>query len=188
MTVAIGSTSVLALAVFIGLVLAVSAFVKLRAPGDFATAIIAYNIVPARLSRALATLLIVGEATAAIFLLSGLAVGSALGFGFGLSLVIFATYALVVWFNLVRGNIFIDCGCGWGSKARSRPVLTRFHALRPALLALTSLIGLAGLVQASAPAAPEVILAIAIGGTLLLLYIASDQLIENGSNFAGERA
>ena len=151
-----------------------AAWHKLSAPGRFEAVLRDYQLLPAIVSRPL-TLLIPGvELALALGWISGLL----LRITATASAALLATYALAIGINLVRGRIYIDCGCGFGAAS------DREHPLSSGLVARNILlIGLA--VLSLLPVAErdlgmtDYVVVIAALLTAILLYAASGQLIKN---------
>ncbi len=89
-----------------------------------------------------------------------------------------ATYALAMAINLMRGRVYIDCGCGFGASTGEEQALSSSMVARNIIL-----IGLALL-----PLAPttgrelgitDFVVVFASVLTAILLYVGSGQLIQN---------
>jgi uncharacterized membrane protein YphA (DoxX/SURF4 family) len=151
-----------------------AAWHKLSGPGRFEAILRNYRLLPAAVSRPLALLI------PAIELVLGL------GWIFGLlpritalaTAVLLATYALAIRINLVRGRIYIDCGCGFGVASEKEQALSSSLVARNILL-----IGLAGFTLV--PVADrhlgiaDYVVVIAGLLTAILMYAGSGQLISN---------
>lgn len=92
----------------LGLLFAVAAWHKVRAPRAFAAALDAYRVVPARAVWPAAAGVTASEAGAAVLLLapSGYRLGAAV------AALLLAAYAGAIALNLARGRRDLDCGCG----------------------------------------------------------------------------
>ncbi len=89
-----------------------------------------------------------------------------------------ATYALAIAINLVRGRIYIDCGCGFGASTDKEQALSLSLVARNILLiglALVSLVPVAERVLGMA----DYVVVLAGLLTAILLYAGSGQLIKN---------
>jgi uncharacterized membrane protein YphA (DoxX/SURF4 family) len=163
-------TSILRLALAVLFATAVSH--KLRAPSEFAAAVEAYRVMPARGTRLLAVLLVVGELTATVLLLApGMQAAGA-----GVAAVLLAAYAGAIAVNLARGRRDLDCGCA-GPGAR-RPV-------GPALVLRNLMLlgaALAVLVPPSGRSLGWIDHATIVAAVVALasLYVGIDRLLANG--------
>ncbi len=106
------------------LLFVLTALHKFKDIGELRNIIIGYDIVSPTLARFLTPILPVGEIIVALLLVwfpeAGLiAAASMLGI-----------YALVMAFNIARGNTQIDCGCFWGDAVEAFPTLTWSHVFR----------------------------------------------------------
>ena len=162
-----------AAAVFLALLFALAAEHKLRAPRSFAERLQEYAPLPSRAAVAFAWALGVGEAALCVALALRSApacIAAAL---------LLAIYLAAMGFQLARGRRDLDCGC----VAAHGP-----QRLRPALLARNAvLIGLAlfaSLDGASPLDAAGLLLSLANGASLFLLWLAAQQLLLNGARLA----
>ncbi len=151
-----------------------AAWHKLSALGRFAAVLRDYRLLPEVLIRPIALLMPMIELTLALGWISGLST-RVTGIA---SAVLLATYALAMTVNLVRGRIYIDCGCGFGASAGEEQALSFSLVARNILL-----IGLALL-----PLIPttgrdlnvtDIAVVLASVLTAILLYAGSGQLIRN---------
>jgi uncharacterized membrane protein YphA (DoxX/SURF4 family) len=151
-----------------------AAWHKLSGLDRFEAVLRDYRLLPALVSRPLTLLIPAIELMLGLGWISGLlpritALASA-------SLV--ATYALAIGINLVRGRIYIDCGCGFGAFTNEEQALSSSLVARNILL-----IGLA--ILSLVPAAERDLgvtdYGVVLAGllTAILLYASSGQLIRN---------
>ncbi|MED7955121.1 MauE/DoxX family redox-associated membrane protein [Streptomyces sp. BE303] len=156
----------------VALVFAVSALAKLRAPGDFASALRAMAVVPRRLNRPVVIAVPLVEAAVALLVwLPGPVATWAFAAAGGLLALFAAVLVSVLW-----RRIDVSCPC-FG--AAGVPV-GRAHVVRNLLLAG---VAAAGLVASTAPdpgglepAAVALVLLVAVGASALA--IATDTLVE----------
>ena len=151
-----------------------AAWHKLSGAGRFEAVLRDYRLLPVFASRPL-TLLIPGvELALGLSWISGLlprttALASA---------ALLATYALAIGVNLVRGRIYIDCGCGLGAASNGEQPLSPGLVARNILL-----IGLVGLTLVPVAERDLGIMdyVVVLTGllTAILLYAGSGQLIKN---------
>ncbi len=151
-----------------------AAWHKLSARGRFEAILRDYRLLPEFLVRPIAMLMPVIELTLGLGWISGLSPrATALA-----SAVLLAMYALAIAINLMRGRIYIDCGCGFGTSTGEEQALSSSLVARNILL-----IGLALL-----PLAPTtgrdlgtIDFLVVVGSVLtaILLYAGSGQLIRN---------
>lgn len=174
-------------AIFLALVLGLASLSKFRYRATFETALAGHDILAPKLIGPAAIGLALTEVLAVVCLL----VGSFRPLGLMIAGSIFALYAAVVSFNIVRGNQLIDCGCSWGTKTSGNSVLTKYHALRPLIL---SAIAIAALISSFLPGygqspftVTQFLMIALTSASLLILYGASDRLIENWAFFMGSR-
>ena len=119
----------------LALLLATSAFAKLRDVGAFAGAVAGYRLLPIALAKPAAGVFIAAElAIAAALFVPGLHVAAAIG---GASLL--GLYTVAIAWNLARGRRDIDCGCG-GPLGRQR--ISEALVIRNALLIVTNSVGI----------------------------------------------
>ena len=147
---------------------------KLSARGRFEAILRDYRLLPEFLVRPIALLMPAIELTLGLGWISGLSPrATALA-----SAVLLATYALAMTINLVRGRIYIECGCGFGTSTGEEQALSSSLVARNILL-----IGLALL-----PLAPttgrdlgttDFLVVVGSVLTAILLYAGSGQLIRN---------
>ena len=151
-----------------------AAWHKLSVRGRFEAILRDYRLLPEFLVRPIAMLMPVIELTLGMSWISGLSLrATALA-----SAVLLATYALAMTINLVRGRIYIECGCGFGTSTGEEQALSSSLVARNILL-----IGLALL-----PLAPttgrdlgtfDYLVVVGSVLTAILLYAGSGQLIRN---------
>jgi hypothetical protein len=147
---------------------------KLSNIGRFETALRDYQLLPAFVSRAIAFLIPVVEFVLGL----GWIWGSLNQVTAATSAALLATYALAMTINIVRGRVYIDCGCGFGAASESEQPLSYGLVARNTLL-----IGLLGLtfvpVTERQLGGMDYLVVIAGLLTALLLYAGSGQLIKN---------
>lgn len=151
-----------------------AAWHKLSRLGHFEAVLRDYQLLPAIVCRPL-TMLIPGvELVLGLGWISGLwsritATASA---------VLLATYALAMGINLMRGRIYIDCGCGFGAASDTEQSLSSALVARNILL-----IGLIGFtlvpVDERMLGITDYVVIGAVLLTAILLYAGSGQLIKN---------
>jgi len=151
-----------------------AAWHKLSARGRFEAILRDYRLLPERLVRPLAVLIPVIEWVLALGWVSGLATH----FTIFATAALLTSYAFAMTINLVRGRIYIDCGCGFGAATGENPALSSGLVARNIFL-----IGLALL-----PLVPtsgrdlgiiDFVFVLASVLTAILLYAGSGQLIQN---------
>ena len=151
-----------------------AAWHKLSARAEFEAILRDYRLLPEFLVRPLAVLIPVIE----LALAAGWGSGLAPYITIFASAVLLASYAFAMTINLVRGRIYIDCGCGIGASAGEGPALTSGLVARNILL-----IGLAllPLVPTSGRdlGVTDYVIVLASVLTAILLYAGSGQLIQN---------
>lgn len=156
-------------ALFVG-----TAWHKLSNPGRFGAVLRDYQLLPAFVSRPVALLIPVVELALGL----GWIWGSLPRITAAASAVLLATYALAMGINLVRGRIYIDCGCGFGAASEREQPLSYGLVARNILL-----IGLVGLtfvpVAARQLGGLDYAVVVAALLTAILLYAGSGQLIKN---------
>jgi uncharacterized membrane protein YphA (DoxX/SURF4 family) len=89
-----------------------------------------------------------------------------------------AAYALAIGINLVRGRIYIDCGCGFGASTGKEQALSSSLVARNILLVGLTLLSLVPVAERDLGITDYgVVLAVLL--TAILLYAGSGQLIKN---------
>ncbi len=151
-----------------------AAWHKLSARGRFEAILRDYRLLPEFLVRPVALLMPVVELTLALGWMSGLSTRvTALA-----SAALLATYAFAMAINLMRGRVYIDCGCGFGASAGEEPALSSSMVARNIVL-----IGLALLPLVPATGRDlgitDFVVVLASVLTAILLYAGSGQLIKN---------
>jgi len=151
-----------------------AAWHKLSARGRFEAILRDYRLLPEFLVRPVALLMPVVELTLALGWMSGLSTRvTALA-----SAALLATYAFAMAINLMRGRVYIDCGCGFGASAGEEPALSSSMVARNIIL-----IGLALLPLVPATGRDlgitDFVVVLASVLTAILLYAGSGQLIKN---------
>jgi len=151
-----------------------AAWHKLSARGRFEAILRDYRLLPEFLVRPVALLMPVVELTLALGWMSGLSSRvTALA-----SAALLATYAFAMAINLMRGRVYIDCGCGFGTSAGEEPALSSSMVARNIIL-----IGLALLPLVPATGRDlgitDFVVVLASVLTAILLYAGSGQLIKN---------
>lgn len=151
-----------------------AAWHKLSAPERFAAILRDYQLLPAFLIRPLTFLIPAIELTLVLGWISGLATWiTAIT-----SAALLATYALAIAINIVRGRIYIDCGCGFGASGGEEQALSSSLVTRNILLIGVALLSL---VPTTARGLGITDLVIIFASVLIavLLYASSEQLIQN---------
>ncbi len=151
-----------------------AAWHKLSTPERFAAILRDYQLLPAFLIRPLTFLIPAIEVTLVLGWISGLATWiTAMT-----SAALLATYALAIAINIVRGRIYIDCGCGFGAAAGEEQALSSSLVARNILLIGVALLSL---VPTTARGLGIIDLIIVSASVLIaiLLYASSEQLIQN---------
>lgn len=160
-----------AIALAMGVVLAVGALRKLRDPALFRETLAGYRVVPRPLTGAAALAVIVAEVSAAVLLL--VAPDRAAGLLAALGLLVIVTGGAGL--AMARGRAGIDCGCGG---VGAQPPVSTGLVLRNLVCGALLLLAL----QAG-PARPMSwidALTLAAGTCLLVgLYVAANQLLAN---------
>ena len=133
-----------------------------------------YNLLPALASRPLTLLIPAIELTLGLGWVLGLlpritALASA-----GL----LAAYALAIGINLVRGRIYIDCGCGFGASTDKEQALSSSLVARNILLLGLTLLSLFPVAERDLGITDYVVVFAGLL-TAILLYAGSGQLIRN---------
>lgn len=151
-----------------------AAWHKLSGVDRFEAILSEYRLLPTFMNRTLAMLIPVIELLLGVGWISGLQPRTTAM----VSAALLATYALAIGINLVRGRIFIDCGCGFGAAADTEQPLSSGLVARNLLL-----IGLAGItlipVSPRELGAVDYVVVLATLLTAILLYAGSGQLIKN---------
>jgi len=151
-----------------------AAWHKLSARGRFEAILRDYRLLPEFLVRPIAMLMPVIELTLGLGWISGLSPrGTALA-----SAVLLATYALAMTINLVRGRIYIECGCGFGTSTGEEQALSSSLVARNILLIVLALLPLAPTTGRDLGTFDFLVV---VGSVLtaILLYAGSGQLIRN---------
>ena len=151
-----------------------AAWHKLSARGRFEAILRDYRLLPEFLVRPVALLMPVVELTLGLGWMSGVSTRvTALA-----SAALLATYAFAMAINLMRGRVYIDCGCGFGTSAGEEPALSSSMVARNIIL-----IGLALLPLVPATGRDlgitDFVVVLASVLTAILLYAGSGQLIKN---------
>ena len=151
-----------------------AAWHKLSALGRFEAVLRDYRLLPALVGRALTLLIPAIELALGLSWISGLlpritALASA---------VLLAAYALAMGINLVRGRIYIDCGCGFGVSTEKEQSLSSSLVARNILLIGLAVLSLVPVAERDLGMTDYVVV---IAGllTAILLYAGSGQLIKN---------
>ena len=151
-----------------------AAWHKLSGLDRFAAVLHDYRLLPALVSRPLASLIPAFELVLGLSWMSGLLPGVTALASAGL----LGTYAFAMGINLVRGRIYIDCGCGFGVSNNKEQALSWSLVARNILL-----IGLVALslmpVAERDLGTTDYVVVIAGLLTAILLYSGSGQLIRN---------
>lgn len=88
-----------------------------------------------------------------------------------------ASYTLAIAVNLLRGRVFIDCGCGFGRSKGGQPISTTLLFRNGLLMSIAALPLMP--VTARVLHATDYVVAAAVLVLSLLLFSASTQLIRN---------
>jgi hypothetical protein len=133
-----------------------------------------YRLLPALACRPLTLLIPVVELTLGLGWLSGLLPRITALTSAGL----LATYAFAMGINLVRGRIYIDCGCGFGGSTDKEQALSSSLVVRNIFLVGLILLSLVPVAERDLGITDYVV---ALAGllTAVLLYASSEQLIKN---------
>lgn len=99
---------------FLAALFARALYGKLRAPGEFATAIRGYELLPPGLAGVVSVALIAVEFAIVALLLSSLAPAAA-----ALAAALLLLYGAAIGINLARGRRDIDCGCSGPAQRQS---------------------------------------------------------------------
>ncbi len=162
------------LSLALALLLAAAAWRKLTDPVRFRGILAAYRLLPEAL------------VTPAAWLFAALEIGMAVTWALGwnpaataaATAALLGVYTLAIGLNLLRGRIYIDCGCGFGASGGSGQQLSSRLLLRNVLLVAAAL-------AAALPPAPRQLLLtdyIGLAGACLvlaLLYLGANQLLLN---------
>ena len=151
-----------------------AAWHKLSARGRFEAILRDYQLLPEILVRPLAVLMPAIELTLGLGWLSGLSPRITVF----ASAALLATYALAMTVNIVRGRIYIDCGCGFGASTGGEQALSLSLVARNNLLIGLALLPLVPTTGRDLGIA-DFIVVIAGVLTAILLYAGSGQLIQN---------
>jgi hypothetical protein len=144
---------------------------KLRTPSRFRAVLGAYHLLPAGLLPVAAVALPIAELlTGAALLLA--AARPVAGF---MAMLLFVLYGLAMGINLLRGRPTIDCGCGDTPQPLSAALLVRNGVLAMASLLVTLPAGV------RAQGWLDYLIVAMACGTLMLLYVAFEQLTANAS-------
>ena len=151
-----------------------AAWHKLSARGRFEAILRDYRLLPEFLVRPVALLMPVVELTLGLGWMSGLSTrATALA-----STALLATYALAMAINLMRGRIYIDCGCGFGVSAGEEQALSSSLVARNIILIGLALLPLAPTTGRDLGSTDFVVVFASVL-TAILLYAGSGQLIQN---------
>ncbi len=161
--------------VALGLLLIGAAWHKLAAAGAFAAVVEDYRLIPRALAPSVARTLPALE----ILLGLGWITGFATAFVAPATAVMFAVYSLAITINLLRGRVYISCGCGLGGAGENQP-LSWVLVLRNLLLIAASLLPLAPVSGRSQGLLDGLVLASALLAAGVL-YLAASQLLRNQS-------
>jgi len=151
-----------------------AAWHKLSARGRFEAILRDYRMLPEILVRPIALLMPVIELTLGLGWVSGLS-PSIIVFA---SAALLATYALAMTINIVRGRIYIDCGCGFGASTGEEQALSSSLVSRNILLIGLALLPLVPTTGRDLGIADFVVVFAGVL-TAILLYAGSGQLIQN---------
>jgi hypothetical protein len=151
-----------------------AAWHKLSARGRFESILRDYQLLPEILVRPLAVLMPAIELTLGLGWISGLSPRITVF----ASAVLLATYALAMTINIVRGRIYIDCGCGFGASTGGEQALSLSLVARNILLIGLALLALIPTTGRDLGIADFVVVLAGVL-TAILLYAGSGQLIQN---------
>lgn len=151
-----------------------AAWHKLSAPERFAAILRDYQLLPAVLIRPLTFLIPAIEMTLVLGWISGLSPWITTM----TSAVLLATYALAMTINIVRGRIYIDCGCGFSGSAGEEQTLSPGLVARNILLIGVALLSLVPTIERGLGMA-DLLIGSATVLIAILLYASSGQLIRN---------
>jgi hypothetical protein len=147
---------------------------KLLARDRFEAILRDYQLLPKYLVRPLSVLMPVIELALGLGWASGLSPRVTV---FG-SAALLATYALAMTINIVRGRIYIDCGCGFGDSTGKEQALSMSLVARNTLLVGLALLPLIPTTGRNL-AITDFAVVVASVLTAILLYAGSGQLIQN---------
>ena len=151
-----------------------SAWHKLSGLGRFEAVLRDYRLLPAFMSRPLTLLIPAIELTLGLGWISGLLPRFAALASAGL----LATYALAMGINLLRGRIYIDCGCGFGVASEMEQALSSSLVARNVLLIGLAVLSLVPVAERDLGMTDYVAILAGLL-TAILLYAGSGQLIKN---------
>ena len=151
-----------------------SAWHKLSGLGRFEAVLRDYRLLPAYMSRPLTLLIPAIELTLGLGWISGLLPRIAALASAGL----LATYALAMGSNLLRGRIYIDCGCGFGVASEMEQALSSSLVARNVLLIGLAVLSLVPVAERDLGMTDYVAILAGLL-TAILLYAGSGQLIKN---------
>ncbi len=151
-----------------------AAWHKLSSLDRFEAVLRDYRLLPAFAIRPLSLLIPAIELTLGLSWISGLlpritALASAS---------LLATYALAMGINLLRGRIYIDCGCGFGASTESEQALSWSLVARNILLIGLAVLPLVAVAERDLGMTDYVVVVAGLL-TAILLYAGSGQLIKN---------
>ena len=151
-----------------------SAWHKLSGLGRFEAVLRDYRLLPTYMSRPLTLLIPAIELTLGLGWISGLLPRIAALASAGL----LATYALAMGINLLRGRIYIDCGCGFGVASEMEQALSSSLVARNVLLIGLAVLSLVPVAERDLGMTDYVAILAGLL-TAILLYAGSGQLIKN---------
>jgi uncharacterized membrane protein YphA (DoxX/SURF4 family) len=151
-----------------------AAWHKLSSLDRFEAILRDYRLLPALASRPLALLIPAIELTLGLGWVLGLLPRIAALASAGL----LAAYALAIGINLVRGRIYIDCGCGFGASTDKEQALSSSLVTRNILLLGLALLSLVPVTERDLGITDYVVVLAGLL-TAILLYAGSEQLIKN---------
>lgn len=160
-----------AVAIFLLLFFAGSAYHKLQNFSGFKGTMEGYGIVPSTLVSPIAAILVAAEFAAALLaVLPGYQSVGAL-----VAIALLGMYALVMGIAMMRGLTGVDCGCSWGGSKESAPLSAPLIARNFVLILLAALAVMPGAMR-------EIywvdwITAFMASGAVLLMYQAFESLI-----------
>ncbi|MDX1405217.1 MAG: MauE/DoxX family redox-associated membrane protein [Woeseiaceae bacterium] len=164
------------LSISFALLFLLAAVHKLTSLATFRATLAAYQLVPDVLVAPLSICVAVfegllGVAWLAAWQMSAIAVASA---------VLLAVYTAAIAVNLLRGRIHIDCGCGMANSAGGDAMLSWGLVARNAIMIAAALAATLPVAGRSMGALDYVTLAAGLL-TIVLLYAAANQLLNNGA-------